>query len=101
MLTTTQVDDVEIFISASFGISVYPKDGTTASELLKYSDMAMYHAKTLGKNMIQKFNLFRLNDSKTQARYTALVQRACFMMNNILNSVKILNMIIQKVLNCK
>ena len=41
------------------------------------------------------------NALKTQARYTALVQRACFMMNNILNSVKILNMIIQKVLNCK
>lgn len=32
-------------ISASIGISIFPKDGTTADRLVKRADKAMYHAK--------------------------------------------------------
>lgn len=37
-------------VSASIGISLYPEDGTSAEQLLKHADMAMYRAKKQGKN---------------------------------------------------
>ena len=46
----------EVFISASIGISIYPHDGGSVIELLKNSDMAMYHAKDLGRDNVQFFN---------------------------------------------
>ncbi|MGC1510535.1 EAL domain-containing protein [Ketobacter sp. MCCC 1A13808] len=42
--------DSEIFISASIGISMFPKDGNTPEILLKNADLAMYSAKSNGKN---------------------------------------------------
>jgi len=46
----------EVFISASIGISVYPNDGDSVTELLKNADMAMYHAKELGRDNVQFFD---------------------------------------------
>tara|TARA_B100001109_G_scaffold251178_1_gene245333 strand:+ start:55985 stop:60148 length:4164 start_codon:yes stop_codon:yes gene_type:complete len=46
----------EVFISASIGISIYPHDGESVIELLKNSDMAMYHAKNLGRDNVQFFD---------------------------------------------
>jgi diguanylate cyclase (GGDEF)-like protein/PAS domain S-box-containing protein len=40
----------ELFSTASIGISMYPADGRDVGELLKHADLAMYHAKELGKN---------------------------------------------------
>lgn len=39
------INEHEIQISCSIGISVYPKDSTNGSILLKYADLAMYRAK--------------------------------------------------------
>lgn len=39
------VDGQELLISASIGISIFPKDGTTADSLIKKADKAMYLAK--------------------------------------------------------
>lgn len=46
----------EVFISASIGISIYPDDSSSVIELLKSSDMAMYHAKEQGRDNVQFFN---------------------------------------------
>lgn len=40
----------QIFISASIGVTLYPEDSVTASELLKNADQAMYAAKKQGRN---------------------------------------------------
>jgi diguanylate cyclase (GGDEF)-like protein/PAS domain S-box-containing protein len=45
----------ETFISASIGISLYPKDGQEVETLLKHADAAMYAAKENGKNTYQFF----------------------------------------------
>jgi diguanylate cyclase (GGDEF)-like protein len=46
----------ELYVSASIGIAMYPEDGETASELLKNADIAMYHAKKLGRNNFQYYS---------------------------------------------
>ncbi len=45
----------KVIITASIGISVYPSDGEDAQSLLKYADLAMYHAKDMGKNNYQYY----------------------------------------------
>ena len=45
-----QVEGYELHLSASMGVSVYPKDGNDFKSLLRQADHAMYRAKNLGKN---------------------------------------------------
>lgn len=40
----------EIFVSASIGIVLYPRDGDDLDTLLKNADVAMYHAKAQGRS---------------------------------------------------
>jgi diguanylate cyclase (GGDEF)-like protein/PAS domain S-box-containing protein len=47
------VQNREVFIGASVGISIYPEDGLTAEVLLKHADIAMYEAKKQGRNNYQ------------------------------------------------
>ncbi|WP_269822960.1 EAL domain-containing protein [Rheinheimera faecalis] len=44
-----------VSVSPSIGIAVYPDDATDANSLLKHADVAMYHAKDLGRNNFQFF----------------------------------------------
>ncbi len=50
------INDREIVSTASIGIACYPTDGSTATELLKNADAAMYHAKSLGKDTYQFYS---------------------------------------------
>ena len=47
-----EVDQLKIKSSASIGIAVYPDNGSTAEEILKFADIAMYRAKKLGRNQV-------------------------------------------------
>jgi len=44
------IQDQEIHIKASIGISVYPQDGTNIGSLLSHADAALYRAKDKGGN---------------------------------------------------
>jgi predicted signal transduction protein with EAL and GGDEF domain len=46
---------IEVQISASIGIGIFPEDGVDAGTLLKHADAAMYHAKKNGRNAFQFF----------------------------------------------
>ncbi len=50
-----QLENHEVVISASIGISLYPVDAADASSLLKNADTAMYRAKELGRGIYQFF----------------------------------------------
>jgi diguanylate cyclase (GGDEF)-like protein/PAS domain S-box-containing protein len=58
ILDTIQVPFVldseeEIYLSSSIGVALYPEHGTSAEELLKKADTAMYWVKEQGKNGFQ------------------------------------------------
>lgn len=53
--TPFEIDEHALSVSASIGIAIYPKDGHDFDALLKNSDMAMYEAKSLGKNSYRFF----------------------------------------------
>lgn len=50
------IEEIEIKISASIGIAIYPDDSYSADELISHADQAMYHAKSLGKNNFQFYS---------------------------------------------
>ena len=54
--------DTEIYVTASIGVTMFPRDGNTVDELLMNADIAMYHAKACGKNG------YRLFDKKLNER---------------------------------
>jgi diguanylate cyclase (GGDEF)-like protein/PAS domain S-box-containing protein len=51
-----RLEDQEVVISASIGISLFPHDGTSVETLLKNADAAMYHAKDLGRSGYQFYD---------------------------------------------
>jgi diguanylate cyclase (GGDEF)-like protein/PAS domain S-box-containing protein len=50
-----RVDDHDLYVTASVGISVYPSDGADFETLVKCADAAMYRSKELGRNQTQLF----------------------------------------------
>ncbi|MCV6607700.1 MAG: EAL domain-containing protein [Campylobacterales bacterium] len=59
------IKDLELFTTTSIGVSVYPEDSTSATELLKNADMAMYESKSKGKN---RYNFFSKEMNITASR---------------------------------
>jgi len=51
-----EIDERTLYVSSSIGISIYPDDGTSAQNLLKFADSAMYKAKDEGRNNYQYYN---------------------------------------------
>ena len=51
-----EVDRQSIALSASIGISFYPQDADGVDELVTHADMAMYEAKSRGRNNYQVFS---------------------------------------------
>ena len=57
-----KINDIDLKIKGSMGISIYPDDGLTQSELIKFADIAMYDSKNNGGNKYQFY--FRLKENK-------------------------------------
>ena len=50
-----QVENQELYVTASVGISLYPRDAIDAETLQRNADSAMYRAKSRGKNRFEYF----------------------------------------------
>ena len=59
--TPIKIDDSEIMLSASIGVSFYPKDSTTTEEIKRNANLAMYSAKKK-RNTAVFFNETLLDD---------------------------------------
>ena len=51
-----RLEDQEVKITTSIGISIFPNDATDEETLLRNADLAMYHAKESGGNCYQFFD---------------------------------------------
>jgi diguanylate cyclase (GGDEF)-like protein/PAS domain S-box-containing protein len=58
-----QLAGQSVHISASIGIAIYPGDGESTDELIRNSDIAMYHMKAEGKNGYSFFDRSMLDAS--------------------------------------
>jgi diguanylate cyclase (GGDEF)-like protein len=50
-----RIDGNELFVTASAGVAMFPQHGDTAADLLHNADLAMYRAKTAGKDAVEVF----------------------------------------------
>lgn len=50
-----KIQNFEVRSTASFGVVIYPDDANNVTDLLKFADISMYKAKSMGKNYIQFF----------------------------------------------
>lgn len=51
-----QAKDMDFYVTASIGISLYPDNGSDPDTLIKNADIALYRAKEKGKNRIEVYS---------------------------------------------
>ena len=51
-----QIDGVEVIVTCSIGVALFPANGKDFETVLKHADLAMYQAKDAGRNMFQFFD---------------------------------------------
>ena len=70
------VDHHEFFVGASLGISMYPRDGSDVDALIRNADTAMYQAKRLGRNSIQRYAEQQTESARQRMRMETSLRRA-------------------------
>ena len=71
-----EVGGVELVISTSIGLAVYPNDGSEAATLMRNADLAMYEAKMSGRNAYRFFDQSIHDSSVRQMELERLLRRA-------------------------
>ncbi|NOQ64244.1 MAG: EAL domain-containing protein, partial [Methyloprofundus sp.] len=71
-----QIDNHEVFISGSIGITVYPDDGETVESLQMNADSAMYSAKEDGRNRFHYFTPQLQEKAERHLLLVSLLQQA-------------------------
>jgi diguanylate cyclase (GGDEF)-like protein/PAS domain S-box-containing protein len=80
-----QASSHELLVTASIGISLYPRDGEDFNELLRNADTAMYRAKDSGRNMFQfyqqEMNARALDRLKLEGALRRALEREEFLLH--------------------
>jgi diguanylate cyclase (GGDEF)-like protein/PAS domain S-box-containing protein len=66
----------EIPVGASVGVALYPHDGTTATELVRAADVAMYHGKGNGHNDVHFFSADMRSSSDAKRKIEEAMHQA-------------------------
>jgi diguanylate cyclase (GGDEF)-like protein len=75
-ITVNAKYDTSITLSASIGVSLYPHDGQDTDTLLRNADMAMYKAKSTGRNQVHFYAPMYERQAKEQLELEIALQRA-------------------------
>jgi diguanylate cyclase (GGDEF)-like protein/PAS domain S-box-containing protein len=70
------INGMEVYVSPSVGISLFPRDGRTADLLIKHADAAMYYAKSTGKNRYQFFHSTMIESMKQKLLMESSLRKA-------------------------
>jgi len=70
------VSNHELFVTGSIGIALYPQDALEASLLIRHADVAMYQAKSRGRNGYQFYTPDMDGEGLERLRMEALLRRA-------------------------
>lgn len=71
-----QLDEIEVYISSSIGIAMYPGDATEADSLLRCADVAMFDAKSRGRAGYQFHNVEQSARARERVRLDGDLRRA-------------------------
>ncbi len=71
-----QIMDREIFVGASIGIAMYPRDGDDSVTLLKNADTAMYRAKDHGRNTYEFYTPEMSTEVQVRMSLESSIRRA-------------------------
>jgi diguanylate cyclase (GGDEF)-like protein/PAS domain S-box-containing protein len=69
------LEDEQVSVSASIGVTLYPDDNVDADSLLRHADHAMYTAKQLGKNRYQIFDARLERQISARTELLTMVER--------------------------
>ena len=64
------IGDIKLQVSASIGVTTYPRDGGDADQLIRHADQAMYKAKQAGKKQYHFFDVEQ--DEAIQSQHESL-----------------------------
>lgn len=70
------IQDTEYFLTASAGVAIYPIDGEDQEALIKNADIAMYEAKSAGKNKVVYCSPSMKDETIKKMRLTNSLYRA-------------------------
>lgn len=70
------LNEQEIFITTSIGVSVFPDDADVEQELVKNADWALYRAKDAGRNTTQFYSRAAANDAFARLSIESDLRRA-------------------------
>ncbi len=70
------IGDIQIQVSASIGVTLYPQDEQDADTLLRHADQAMYKAKDLGRNGYQIFDAEHDRQSRSRLQSLQRLEQA-------------------------
>jgi diguanylate cyclase (GGDEF)-like protein/PAS domain S-box-containing protein len=69
------LENEQVSVSASIGVTLYPDDNVDADSLLRHADHAMYTAKQLGKNRYQIFDARLERQISARTELLAMIER--------------------------
>lgn len=70
------VGEHELVVGASIGISMFPEDGADAESLIRAADMAMYTAKSRGRNCYEFYRRSMRNDADARLKMSGRLRKA-------------------------
>lgn len=76
ILAPVEVKDYELVLTASIGAASYPRDGDSATTLLRHADTALYRAKASGRDTVQWFQAAMLDETNDKLALSAALRQA-------------------------
>jgi diguanylate cyclase (GGDEF)-like protein/PAS domain S-box-containing protein len=71
-----QLQEEQVFVSASLGVAMYPGDATLVEDLFKHADQALYVAKAAGRNRFSFFTPSLQEAAQTRLRLASDLRMA-------------------------